>query len=87
MHLNRIIFHLVKYLSRVLLTISPFIIAGLSCIRSNQSAIHPRKQQEIEIKNEHKDIATKEQTYFTTCHSYIPRTARIFKDYSDSILD
>ncbi|CAF3906020.1 unnamed protein product, partial [Rotaria sp. Silwood1] len=34
-----------------------------SCIRFTQSAIRPRKQQEIEIKNEHTDISTKR--YFT----------------------
>ncbi|CAF1442759.1 unnamed protein product [Rotaria sp. Silwood1] len=36
---------------------------GPSCIRFTQSAIRPRKQQEIEIKNEHTDISTKR--YFT----------------------
>ena len=61
-------------------------LIGPSCIRSNQSANRPRKQQEIEIKNEHKNIFTKVQNYLVE-HHHIPRTIPIFKRYSDQLLD
>ncbi|CAF3062956.1 unnamed protein product [Rotaria sp. Silwood2] len=35
---------------------------GPSCIRSNQTAIRPRHQQEILIKQEHKNIYQKSST-------------------------
>ncbi|CAF1255732.1 unnamed protein product [Adineta ricciae] len=59
---------------------------GPSCIRFNQSAIRPRKQQEIEIRNEHKDISTKVQDYLVE-HHHIPRTIPIFKQYGNHLLD
>lgn len=52
----------------------------------NQSAIRPRKQQEIEIKNEHKNISTKVQNHLVEYHR-IPRTTPVFKKYSDHLLD
>ena len=51
----------------------------------NQSALRPRKQQEIEIKNEHKDIFTKVQNNLVE-HHHVPRTHPIFQEYSNQLL-
>lgn len=51
----------------------------------NQSALRPRKQQEIEIKNEHKDISTKVQNHLVEYH-HVPRTHPIFQAYSNQLL-
>jgi hypothetical protein len=52
----------------------------------NQSALCPRKRQEIEIKYEHHDIFTKVQDYLVKYHR-IPRTASIFQEYSYQLLN
>jgi hypothetical protein len=57
----------------------------LCVYRLNQSAIRPRKQQEIEINNEYKDISTKVLNHLIE-HHYIPRTQPIFKGYSKHLL-
>ena len=51
----------------------------------NQSVLRPRKQQEIEIKNEHKDISTKVQNTLVE-HHHVPRTHPIFQEYSNQLL-
>ncbi|CAF1297315.1 unnamed protein product [Adineta steineri] len=62
------------------------LMLGPSCIRLNQNALRPRKQQEIQIKNEHNDILNKVQNNLIEyCH--IPRTNSIFREYSNQILD
>ncbi|CAF4919969.1 unnamed protein product, partial [Rotaria magnacalcarata] len=43
-----------------------------SCIRLNQSAIRPRKQQEILIKKEHKNIDQKVVHHLTSQPNNIP---------------
>ncbi|CAF1524992.1 unnamed protein product, partial [Adineta steineri] len=63
-----------------------YLSFGPSYIRTNQSAIRPRKQQEIEIKSEHKDIFTKVQNNLTEYH-HVPRKHVIFQEYSDQLLD
>ncbi|CAF1383311.1 unnamed protein product [Adineta steineri] len=57
-----------------------------SYIRTNQSAIRPRKQQEIEIKNEHKDILSKVQNNLTEYH-HVPRTHAIFEEYANQLFN
>ena len=64
-----------------------FMVVGPSFIRVNQSALRPRKQQEIEIRNEHKDISTKVQNYLASYSHYVPPTASIMGDYSYCLLD
>ena len=61
-------------------------LIGPSFIRLNQSAIRPRKQQEIEIKNEHENISTKVQNHLVEYHQ-IPRKTPVFKKYCDHLLD
>ena len=63
------------------------MIVGPSFIRVNQSALRPRKQQEIKIRNEHKDISTKVQNYLASYPYYVPPTASILRDYSNCLLD
>jgi hypothetical protein len=62
------------------------LLIGPSCIRLNQSALRPQKQQEIEIKNEHKNISTKVQNHLVQYH-HIPRTQPIFQEYSNQLLN
>ncbi|CAF1196361.1 unnamed protein product [Adineta steineri] len=63
-----------------------YLMLGPSCIRLNQSALRSRKQQDIQIKNEHNDILTKVQNNLIEyCH--IPRTNSIFREYSNQLLD
>ncbi|CAF4038986.1 unnamed protein product [Adineta steineri] len=62
------------------------LMLGPSCIRLNQSALRPRKQQEIQIKNEHHDILTKVQDNLIQLY-HIPRTHSIFQEYSHQLLD
>ncbi|CAF1477135.1 unnamed protein product [Rotaria sordida] len=57
---------------------------GPSCIRSNQSAVRPRKQQETELSNEHKAISSKVQNHLVE-HHHIPRTLPILKEYSNHL--
>ena len=61
-------------------------ILGPSCIRLNQSALRPRKQQEIEINNEHQDISRKVQNHLVKYY-YVPRTQPIFQQYSNQVLN
>ena len=61
-------------------------ILGPSCIRLNQSALRPRKQQEIEIKKEHQDISRKVQNHLVKYY-YVPRTQPIFQQYSNQVLN
>ncbi|CAF1369265.1 unnamed protein product [Adineta steineri] len=63
-----------------------YLSLGPSYIRTNQSAIRRRKQQEIEIKNEHKDIFSKVQNNLTEYH-HVPRKHVIFEEYSDQLLN
>ncbi len=60
-------------------------ILGPSCIRLNQSTLRPQKQQEIQIKDVHKDISTKVQNHLVEYH-HISRTQPIFREYSDQLL-
>ncbi|CAM4898206.1 unnamed protein product [Rotaria socialis] len=60
---------------------------GPSCIRLNQSAIRPRKQQEILIKKEHKNIDQKVVHHLTSQPNNIPLKSRILKTYSDDLLN
>ncbi|CAF1430909.1 unnamed protein product [Adineta steineri] len=60
--------------------------SGPSYIRTNQSAIRPRKQQKIEIKNEHKDILSKVQNNLTEYH-HVPRTHAIFEEYANQLFN
>jgi hypothetical protein len=52
----------------------------------NQSALRPQKQQEIQIKHEHKDISTKVQNHLVEYH-HIQRTQPIFQEYSNQLLN
>ncbi|CAF1434474.1 unnamed protein product [Adineta steineri] len=61
-------------------------LQGPSYIRTNQSAIRPRKQQEIEIKNEHKDILSKVQNNLTE-HHHVPRKHVVFEEYANQLLN
>ncbi|CAF4251458.1 unnamed protein product, partial [Adineta steineri] len=63
-----------------------YLSLGPSYIRTNQSAIRPRKQQEIEIKSEHKDIFTKVQNNLTEYH-HVPRKHVIFEEYANQLLN
>ena len=60
---------------------------GSSFIRLNQSAIRPKIQQEILIKNEHQGIFDKVQSRLMAPPYQIPRTNSIFKQYSSRLLD
>ena len=60
-------------------------ITGPSYIRLNQSAIRPQCQQEIEIKNEHKDIFGKVEKHLSNFPHHIPRTLPIFKQNSHDL--
>ncbi|CAF2139036.1 unnamed protein product [Rotaria magnacalcarata] len=60
---------------------------GPSCIRLNQSAIRPRKQQEILIKKEHKNIDQKVVHHLASQPNNIPVKSRILKTYSDDLLN
>lgn len=51
----------------------------------NQSALRPRKQQEIEIKNLHKDIYKKVENKLVEFH-HIQRTQPIFQEYCNELL-
>ncbi|CAF5224831.1 unnamed protein product, partial [Rotaria magnacalcarata] len=64
-----------------------YLSFGPSYIRVNQSAIRPKCQQEIEIKNQHKDIYSKVENHLTDYPHRIPRNNAIFKQYSDHLLD
>ncbi len=66
-------------------TITILLLIGPSCIRLNQSALRPRKQQEIQIKNEHKDISIKVQNHLVERH-HIQRRQPIFQEYSNQLL-
>ncbi|CAF3384537.1 unnamed protein product, partial [Rotaria socialis] len=59
---------------------------GPSCIRLNQSAIRPRKQQEIHIKKEHTNIDQKVIHHLTSQPHNMPLKSRILKTYSDDLL-
>ncbi|CAF1431400.1 unnamed protein product [Adineta steineri] len=63
-----------------------YVSLGPSYIRTNQSAIRPRKQQEIEIKKEHKDILSKVQNNLTEYH-HVPRQHAIFEEYGNQLLN
>ena len=60
---------------------------GSPCIRLNQSAIRPRFQQEVAMKKEHQNIFDKVQSHLIEHPYQIPRTNRIFKQYSTCLLD
>ena len=60
-------------------------LEGPSCIRLNQSALRPRKQQEIELKNEHQEITAKVRNHLVEFH-HVPRTQPIFEEYSSQLL-
>ena len=60
-------------------------ITGPSCIRLNQCAIRPPKQQKIEIRNEHQDIYNKIGNYLSSCPHCVPRTVPIFKQFSNEL--
>ncbi|CAF3621044.1 unnamed protein product [Rotaria socialis] len=64
-----------------------YLSFGPSYIRVNQSAINSKCQQEIEIKNQHKDIYSKVENHLTGYPHRIPRNNAIFKQYSDHLLD
>lgn len=58
---------------------------GPSYIRVNQSAIRPRKQREIEVKNEHDDIHGKVRKQLIEYPPYIPPGSAIFPNYSNQL--
>jgi hypothetical protein len=62
-------------------------LLGPFCIRLNQSAIRPRRQQQSKIKDEHKDISQKVENYLVKHWPTMRRTNPIFKEYSDHLLD
>ncbi len=62
-------------------------ILGPFCIRSNQSAIRPRRQQQSKIDDEHKDMSKKVEDYLVEHWPTMRRTNPIFKEYSDHLLD
>jgi len=59
---------------------------GPSCIRLNQSAIRPQRQQLPKIKQEHKDIFSKVQNHLVE-HYHIPRTQAIYEEYSEHLVN
>ncbi|CAF1440935.1 unnamed protein product [Adineta steineri] len=61
-----------------------YLSLGPSYIRLNQSAIRPIKQQNIQIKNQHKDIYNKVENHLTK-YQNIPRRASIFTQYSNHL--
>ena len=63
-----------------------FIMLGPSFIRQNQSAIRPRKQQEVQIESEHKDIYKKVENHLVSYPHCKPKKAPIFKQYSNYLL-
>jgi hypothetical protein len=62
------------------------ILLGSSCIRLNQSALRPEKQQKAEIRDEHKDISNKVQNDLVKYHK-VKRTISIFPQYSNQLLE
>ncbi|CAF3780799.1 unnamed protein product, partial [Rotaria sp. Silwood1] len=60
---------------------------GPLCIRLNQSAIRPRPQQEIQIKNEHKTINDKVQHYLVSPPHNIPLKSLALKTFSNDLLN
>ena len=58
---------------------------GPSCIRLNQSATRPRKQQQVELVKIHKDIFQKVRSHLGE-HQRMPTTSPILKQYSDHLL-
>ena len=64
-----------------------FVFSGPSCIRSNQSAIRPRKQQQIEINRDSKKMFGKIQSHLIKTPYAIPMNSIIFKQYSDCLLN
>ena len=61
-------------------------ILGPSYIRTNQSAIYSRKEQEIEIQHEHDDIYGKIKKQLVNYPPYIPSENKIFEIYSNELL-
>lgn len=66
---------------------SNICILGPSFIRLNQSALRPRKQQETEIRNEHKNIYSNVEHRLGAHPHFIPTRAPIFKQYSNQLLE
>ena len=64
--------------------LSPLL--GPSYIRLNQSAIRPVKQQQVQLKNQHKDIYSKVEDHLYK-HQHMPKTASIMKQYSTHLLN
>ncbi len=60
---------------------------GPFCIRLNQSAIRPRRQQQSEIDDEHKDISEKVENYLVKHWPSMRRINPVFKEYSDHLRD
>ena len=58
---------------------------GPSCIRLNQSATRPRKQQQAELVKIHKDIFQKLRSHMAE-QQRMPTTSPILKQYSDHLL-
>ena len=63
-----------------------FILLGSSCIRLNQSALRSQKQQQIEIRDQHKNISNKVQNDLVK-HHHVRRTLPIFEEYANQLLD
>jgi hypothetical protein len=84
--LNGIIFHLVyRYFSRSCYLYSYLYILGPSYIRVNQGAIRSRKQQQIEVKNEHSGIFKTVKNHLVENYPYIPSENHIFQDYFNQL--
>ena len=64
-----------------------FFSVGPFCIRLNQSAIRPRRQQESKIKDEHKDIYQKVEKHLVEHGPRMRRTNPVFNEYSNHLLD
>lgn len=60
---------------------------GPFCIRLNQSAIRPRRQQQSRIAIEHKDIFEKVQKHLLEHCPSMRRTNPVFKEYSKHLHD
>ncbi|CAF1348914.1 unnamed protein product [Adineta steineri] len=63
-----------------------YLSLGPSYIRLNQSAIRPVKQQNIQIKNQHKDIYNKVENHLTK-NQHMPKTASILTQYSNHLVN
>lgn len=62
-------------------------LSGSSYIRLNQSTVRPKQQQDIIVKNEHRQIFNQVQKHLSDKPHFVPKTNSIFKRYSSHLLD